>query len=79
MPFVEPTAVHQTRQSSNGSRGNEVQNNNVESSKPSTSTNDNPDGSNSNSPGQSQQVGNSSNQSANVNSGYIQNRPQGKK
>lgn len=77
MPFVEPTAVHQPRQSSNG-RGNEVQNN-VESSKSSTNTNDNPDGSNSNSPGQSQQVGNASNQAVNLNAGYIQNRTQGKK
>lgn len=75
MPFVEPTAVHQTRQSSNRG-GNETQNNNVETSKPSTSTNDNPDGVSSSSLGQSQQMGN--NQSVNVNSGYIQNRPQGK-
>lgn len=70
MPYVEPTGVHQTRQSSNGR--NEVQNNNGESSKPSTSTNENPEILANNSPGQAQQVVN--NQSSNANAAFIQNR-----
>lgn len=77
MPFVEPTGVHQTRHGSN-SRGAEIQNNNGDSSKPSTSANENCDSLSNNGSGQGQQVASNSNQS-NVNAGFIQTRPQGNK
>lgn len=78
MPFVEPTGVHQARQISNG-RGTETQNLNGESSKPSTSANECCDSSTNIASGQGQQVSSNSNQSSNIATGFIQNRPQGTK
>lgn len=78
MPLVEPTGVHQARQGANG-RGAEAQNNNGETSNPSTSTSENCDSTTNNvSSGQGQQLANNSNQTSSVNAGYIQNRTQGK-